>query len=342
MKKILIAVAFLGSTSLFAQVDFTKTNHRLNGTDTYFVCDSLISEFADITGSGVTWDYDTIHKKESVTSAITVADNDGTEDSVFTPSDKHINTGDFTIEYVVNSNDTVFRKGISIINPDLGAVNAYFNPMPKAMVYDLAFQDSVVSTFSGGADVLDIGLTAVPMWGNHKTKYDGFGTLKIGNTTIHDVSRLYSYDSIKVDTQDPGVGIIDVILSSFEYYNFAISSKPIFVRVAYQIILPGNPPAEFSKVLSKYDPSVTQTIGVKSVSSDIKFTIYPNPTQDNIKLSGDFESATIQIINALGEVVYTGSVLNNSTVSTADLTAGIYILKATVNKQTITRKMIKN
>lgn len=340
MKKILIALSFFSTVSLFGQSAFTKTNHHLNGTETYFVCDSLISNFADITGSGVTWNYDTIQKK-GVSGTIVIANNDGTEDSVFTPSDRNINTNNFTTEYIVTSVDTVFRKGISINNPGFGAVNAYFNPMPKAMIYDLAFLDSVVSVFSGGANVTDIGLTAVPMWGSHKSKYDGYGTLKIGNTTVHDVSRIFSYDSIKVDTQDPGVGIIDVILFSIEYYDLTSSSSPIFIKQAYQIIM-GEQSAEFVTVLSKYDPSVTQTIGVKSVSSDIKFNIAPNPAQNNIKLNGDFECVDIQIINTLGEVVYTGSALNNSTVSIADLTAGVYILKTTVNKQVVTRKIIKN
>ncbi len=340
MKKILIILSFFSTISLFGQSAFTKTNHHLNGTETYFVCDSLISNFENITGSGVTWNYDTIQKK-GVSGTIVIANNDGTEDSVFTPSDRNINTGNFTIEYIVTSADTVFRKGISIINPDLGAVNSYFNPMPKAITYPLAFQDSVVSSFSGGADVLALGLVAVPMWGTHKSKYDGYGTLVIGNTTVHDVSRIFSYDSIKVDTQDPGVGIIDVVLFSIEYYDLTTSSSPIFIKQTYQIIM-GSEIAEFPFVLSKYDPSVTQTIGVKSVSSDIKFNIAPNPVQDNIKLSGDFERADIQIINTLGEIVYTGSALNNTTVSIADLTAGVYILKATVNKQVITKKIIKN
>ena len=71
--------------------------------------------------------------------------------------------------------------------------------------------------------------------------------------------------------------------------------------------------------------------------------IYPNPVQDvlTIELVDNTELINFEILNALGQIVYKGSVIEKTTVQTAYLNKGIYLIKFKKGVEFEFKKMIK-
>ena len=75
---------------------------------------------------------------------------------------------------------------------------------------------------------------------------------------------------------------------------------------------------------------------------DKSFKIYPNPTTE--KLTIELNSNTNQsfeIINIVGQTIYTSSINKKATVNTSAFAKGVYILKLYNDKETIVRKFVK-
>ncbi len=90
--------------------------------------------------------------------------------------------------------------------------------------------------------------------------------------------------------------------------------------------------------LYNYNPS-TAGLDLNTLNNAIR--IYPNPAQDIMSFSSDANVQQINIINTLGELVYTSTKTNNIDVS--DLKRGVYIIRFTLeNDQVLTKRFIKN
>ena len=80
------------------------------------------------------------------------------------------------------------------------------------------------------------------------------------------------------------------------------------------------------------------TLSAEEFSSQL-FSIYPNPTSQNLFINGELEIDRIEIINIFGQKVYQ---TNTATVDTSSLTKGTYILRvAFVSGAKAVRKFIK-
>jgi len=72
------------------------------------------------------------------------------------------------------------------------------------------------------------------------------------------------------------------------------------------------------------------------------FTYYPNPVKDVLTLSYNTTISSVEVYNMLGQVVITTKVnANQPQVTTANLAAGTYIVKATAGNKTQTFKVVK-
>ncbi|TCC88603.1 carbohydrate-binding protein [Pedobacter frigiditerrae] len=74
-------------------------------------------------------------------------------------------------------------------------------------------------------------------------------------------------------------------------------------------------------------------------------SLFPNPVSDilNVKLSNAFnDKATLNIYNAMGQLMQSFKVSNNSTLNLSNLTPGIYTVKILGDKETTHKKIIKN
>ena len=95
---------------------------------------------------------------------------------------------------------------------------------------------------------------------------------------------------------------------------------------------------------SVYTLNVSTCTGIDEVINNNLFSIYPNPANDilNVELGDVNENSTIQIINALGEVVLSEVVLSNSTtLKTNNLTSGVYFIKVESKNGSAIKKFIK-
>lgn len=76
---------------------------------------------------------------------------------------------------------------------------------------------------------------------------------------------------------------------------------------------------------------------------DNTFSIYPNPGFDklNIQLNNG-KQATVELVDLLGNSVYSGEVGSTKSIDIAHLNAGIYVVKVTMDNQVSSTRFIKN
>lgn len=74
----------------------------------------------------------------------------------------------------------------------------------------------------------------------------------------------------------------------------------------------------------------------------IKFTLYPNPANQSLTISGTSSIDEIKIYNQLGQLVKKQvSISNEATIDVSGLPKGIYIISALIENQSIRRQFIK-
>lgn len=86
--------------------------------------------------------------------------------------------------------------------------------------------------------------------------------------------------------------------------------------------------------------------GIENIQTVENATVYPNPASEQTNIEFNITSAsdvTIQIVNTLGQVVYTNNMgeVNGAqkvTVNTTDLEAGMYLINITVNGTVMTKR----
>lgn len=337
MKKSLLLLSVFAAASSFAQADFTNANAPENGTYTLYVCDSFASNMATVKGTGVTWDYSDLARIDGETKSI-IFDSVASVD--FPTANISYDIEAMTTDFWNSSATERIREGLVLFSPDLGTVTSTFDTDPATlMTFPFAFEDNLNDTFEG---VVNSSLAGdMPATGVHFTEYDGYGTLKVGVDVIPNVSRIRYVDTIHASTGF--IGDIDVILEQFEYYDLDNSNEPVFIHTAGAIYQQGSttPMIEYSLVVSKYEPTeIYSAVATKNITK-VDFNLAPNPVKDELFVKGAFENATVQIIDQTGKVVYNGTASNGSVISTSNLDNGIYVVKATVDNQTVTQKIVK-
>ena len=86
----------------------------------------------------------------------------------------------------------------------------------------------------------------------------------------------------------------------------------------------------------------TSTQGIVSNTLNESIYIYPNPTKDNLTIETNSNTEQrIEIINLIGQTIYTNSINKKATINTSAFAKGVYILKLSSDKETIVKKFIK-
>lgn len=83
------------------------------------------------------------------------------------------------------------------------------------------------------------------------------------------------------------------------------------------------------------------TLGLKEFENT--FSIYPNPGYDklNIQLNNG-KQALVEVVDLLGNSVYSGEIGSTKSIDIAHLNAGIYVVKVTMDNQVSSTRFIKN
>lgn len=96
------------------------------------------------------------------------------------------------------------------------------------------------------------------------------------------------------------------------------------------------------KVVMHYT-NIGSLAGTDEVEKKSKFTLYPNPAQNEIHIRGNNrDESEIEIIDFLGNVVYLNSTqISTTIIDISHLSSGIYILKSNSKNGTTSQKFVK-
>ena len=86
----------------------------------------------------------------------------------------------------------------------------------------------------------------------------------------------------------------------------------------------------------------TTTTGIADFDLESKFSIYPNPTNSILNINAPVNKLfSVNIFNTLGEKVYSANQIANCQLPVANWSNGLYFIQITSDKQTFTKKIIK-
>lgn len=100
----------------------------------------------------------------------------------------------------------------------------------------------------------------------------------------------------------------------------------------------------FYNITCAYSYPMTCTVGINEYASSNNFTLYPNPTSDNITISmtgNNRRNADIRIYDMTGKEVKNYTTTNSLlTINRENLQSGIYFVTITLNDKRFTQKLI--
>ncbi|MBK6953488.1 MAG: T9SS type A sorting domain-containing protein [Crocinitomicaceae bacterium] len=329
MKKVLLLSGVLTALSGMSQTFTVDDTLGLGMSTNYFVMDSNAVSYSAVTGTGVTWDYDTLWAYETATNPDNIVD---ASSSIYAP--------DFTNAAY---NDDL-SNGVSIFfsnSPDSMTVHGYVftasgnevivrhssNPL-KAIVFPMAVGDSYTDAIVGEADIMG---NTFPSTGTGTVTCDGFGTLKVSGNTHTNILRIKLVEILdaSITIPFPPMTITGTVTRTvYSYYDLANDKQPIFVHGTIDITsdaLNDNYTAVY------YSGTPANFLGSEEMVNTT-FSVYPNPANNVLTITTAGTSESINIFNAAGQVVF--SVNNPATTVTVDvatLPAGIYVIQVTTD-----------
>lgn len=340
MRKPLLFTFLLAATVSNAQM--TSSNEPAIGeTVDLFVLDSNATDYAGVTGSGVTWDYSATGGYAGAYETVEVLDPSGeTYVDSFPGATKVISVGSIKTYFSSTANDRT-SQGFHMNEASLGDVlGMYGNDQQHQLNYPFGYGTAeVTDTYDGN---LSLTFNGFPVYesltGTSHNMIDGEGTLLFPDGSSASVIRLYSSDTAA--TTLPILGAVDVIKNQYEYYDYSASNLPVFIHVHSVIVQSGGsqPISEISLVLSKYAGS---DVNVDEIS-EVNFSIAPNPTENIVRVTGDFTAnASAQLTDQSGRVLSTTTIQNGQTIDVSTLSAGMYLLTISDNGITTTKTILK-
>ena len=313
----LLFTLFAASFSSFSQVTIQASdiNPFLGETFTSYKTNAVS---VGPTGLNVTWDLSQMVSSSSQISTVASANTS------FPLSNSTTNIDDLSKIYSLNNSSGQFIYG------DLEGTTliTYTDPMQMMafpMTSTLVASDNHVASFSiSGLTFNRVGTTSILC--------NSYGTLITPEGTFTDVLRV----RLQMDYVDTYVGgPLNYSVIAYAWYKAGIHKE---LASVVEITSPQG--------VNSYGQYLeTSSLGVKQIESN-DFTVYPNPTSDEINVSFDKteEIKTIKVLNLNGEVVkeFTSFQNNSVRLNVENLNEGIYFLNiTTVDDETKIVKFIK-
>lgn len=329
-KRILFISILIASQSAFGQL--TQANEPAIGVTVpmYKISDTSSVTLADmlsVVGTGVTWDYSPVVMEATATGVIGVEDATTTTDaSDFPTSTKALSQG--TIIQYFNSTPTQrVSQGFVFNDASLGNVVVVLDTDEAIqLTYPFNFGSTNVDPYAGSTELnFGVPMTASVV-GTVYSSIDGQGTLKLPSTQIANVFRLTTHDTTVVDA---GMIQVEVIRTQMEYYDLSDQDLPIFIDAYLSISGMGAQRDVMSKNLS---------LGLKTkVVQNV--VLYPNPSNGEFTISGEFNKGAIEVSDLTGKVVYTAEITSGAKVQLNSVKSGIYFVTLTANNKTSIQKI---
>lgn len=325
--------------SFYSAAQMTQANEPAIGTlNPMYLCDSFAVDYAGTTGNGVTWDYDNIVGYNGTTQDVQCVDPSSTSySSDFLSSTYAIKIGSNLTTYYSSTATERRSQGFVYSEASLGDVVAAFDVDDELVAnYPFALGNSLTDAFAGNIGYL--GGFSTSATGNAYAEVDGMGTLLISGNTLNNVLRYKIVDTSYATITFPiALGDVVFIRRQFEYYDYTVTNLPVLLHSTITIEQAGGAPiSSQSLVLSYYTP--TANVGLDEVSA-VEFSVYPNPTKNEVYISGALsEDATVEILDQGGRVLKT---TNGLTVSMTDLADGMYFVRVNDKGTSTSKRIIK-
>ena len=322
-----IFLASLLFTSLSNAQSLTQANEPVIGnTVTMYSCNTSFSNYSSTTGTGITWDFSGITAVTgSTTKVVSVAAPDTT---CYPSATKMTKIPGFISNYWASTATERTSHGFIFNDVTLGKIVVKFNvDQENVVTYPFAFAGVLTDTYSGLC--FNNSLTSPQgssCTGNIEASIDGQGTLILpGHTSIlnvirHKVVETTSTTFLYMMQNIPAT----ITRTQYDYYSTTGSNKlPIFSHISVNIVA-GIINNTVVLVLSSVNP-----VGASLDKIDENnFSIFPNPTEGLMTITGDFSSeASLIVTDQAGRVVSSMETLTNG--SKIDLTSvekGIYFV----------------
>lgn len=343
MKKPLLFISALSFSILGTAQSLTQANEPAIGTtETMYLCDSNTVRYDNVTGTGITWDYTGLAGYHNEFRDVDViAAGSTTYASDFPGATFVIKAGTQLTTYFSSTPTERVSQGFVFTEPTLGDVLAKFSSNTETVAtYPFAYNDSLTDDF-GGDLVYDLGLgpQTTPATGQAYAWIDGQGTLDLpGGVSLSNVIRYKIIDTSWANITL--LGNLEFIRTQYEYYDHTVSDLPVLMMTSIVIQNVGapSPVSEANLVLSQYEPAYLNV----NENTAIDFALYPNPTKENLTITGDFTAdAKATLLDQSGRVISSFSVANGTVVDMTAFENGMYFLRIEDQGLSTTKNVIK-
>ena len=190
---------------------------------------------------------------------------------------------------------------------------AMFNSAPTSIVNGTTTNDWIISPALTNA-------TSISFWARELTSQYGAETMRVlYSTTTNDVDafQLIQQESVSVEEWT-------------EYtYNLPAGTKYVAINCASNDIF----------ALYIDDITINAEVSVADHTTST-FSIYPNPATTVLNVNAEGYN-TLEIVNLLGQTVYTANATSNMQINVSNLNNGVYFVRMNGENGTATQKFIK-
>lgn len=219
-----------------------------------------------------------------------------------------------------------------------------FEPIITARIGYLMTADAVTTASTCNTSPVNYPNTS-SAWINHR-QYNLNRFLNqwapFGNTTGYNTLNALK-DSIF--TWNFGDGATQYGLSPTHTYSLVTMSGPVNDQLIARVFKMAGSGAKVTDSKAWTTNVQICNVGLTENSLESKLAVYPNPATDKVVvyLNNANSNTTIQVLNALGQVVYTkNNVSDRNEISTAAFAQGVYFVRVTNGKEVATTKLVIN
>lgn len=228
-----------------------------------------------------------------------------------------------------------------VANPDFDATNTDVSDIGFALMLPAGNADIInISDFNGrvwsDTQVTEAQFTGIGINSNGR---DGFAmNLPPGQTILsHTINTPFVLVSFDVSNM-PTVGVLELLTNADP-----IAMAPAFggaLNSFYNANIDNTTTENyFSGQISGQESFSFDTLSIAQLQvADQSISVYPNPATDVLNISTTLDITTLEMFDILGKQVLSAE--NIKTINVNQLNAGVYLLKITTNKGSLTKKVM--
>ncbi|HOE05560.1 MAG TPA: YCF48-related protein [Bacteroidales bacterium] len=151
-----------------------------------------------------------------------------------------------------------------------------------------------------------------------------------------------SYNIFRGTSPDSLLQIGSVSASSTQYSDYSAPTGNVYYQIQIINPTPCNPSKSFEMSLSNIATNDI-SYGIQSIYNLKQIKVYPNPVANELilEIKGNSGKVNFDILNAIGQVVFKGCLVNKTTVQTSNFAPGVYLIKLENGKSFEFKKVIK-